>query len=190
LDLDLSNPESAVGNRQSADAFVGHLAARLEAVEPVRRTGRVSEVTGLVIESAGPSAVVGEVCRIHPPGGPPVRAEVVGFRGHRMLLMPLDDVGGIGPGCRVVATGQPLRVPVGPELLGRHRFGSIIGNAFDDVWFLKIAELPPKREEVFIASALPGVLWFGRRFFGLATRRNKRKNDKDSGNFSHDNVLL
>jgi flagellum-specific ATP synthase len=119
MSVEVENPQSAIRDPQPADAFVGRLVARLESVEPLRRTGRVAQVAGLVIESTGPAAVVGEVCAIHPPSGPPVRAEVVGFRGPRMLLMPLDDVGGIGPGCRVVATGQPLAVPVGPELLGR-----------------------------------------------------------------------
>ncbi|MFP4055846.1 MAG: FliI/YscN family ATPase [Candidatus Brocadiia bacterium] len=100
--------------------LLGHLARAVDGVEAVRRTGRVSQVTGLVIESAGPAAVVGEVCRIHPEDGTPaVDAEVVGFRSNRMLLMPLDEVSGIGPGCRVVATGRPLSVPVGDQLLGR-----------------------------------------------------------------------
>jgi len=101
-------------------AFAGRLLTALERAEPLRRTGRVSRVTGLVIESMGPSAVVGEICKVHPSGGsPPVDAEVVGFRGNQMLLMPLDEVDGIGPGCRVEATGRPLTVAVGDGLLGR-----------------------------------------------------------------------
>ncbi len=92
----------------------------LRATPAFVRVGRVSRVTGLVVESVGPAAVVGEVCRIHPQdGGPPVDAEVVGFRDNKMLLMCLDEIDGIGPGCRVVATGRPLVVPVGRQLLGR-----------------------------------------------------------------------
>ena len=98
----------------------GRLADVVEAVEPYRRTGRVAQVAGLVVESNGPSAVVGEVCLVHPPGGAAaVAAEVVGFRDSRMLLMPLDELDGVGPGCRVEATGESLRVPVGDGLLGR-----------------------------------------------------------------------
>lgn len=99
---------------------LGRLVRAADRADPIRRTGRVSQVTGLVIESAGPAAVVGEVCRVYPPnGGDPVAAEVVGFRESRMLLMPLDELHGIGPGCRVEATGHPLSVPVGEGLLGR-----------------------------------------------------------------------
>lgn len=98
----------------------GRLADVVEAAEPYRRTGRVAQVTGLVIESKGPAAVMGEVCLVHPGGGGgPVAAEVVGFRDERMLLMPLDELDGVGPGSRVVATGEPLSVPVGEALLGR-----------------------------------------------------------------------
>ena len=98
----------------------GRLSDVIDAAEPFRRTGRVTQVTGLVIESTGPAAVMGEVCCVHPPnGGAPVDAEVVGFRDSRMLLMPLDELDGIGPGCRVEATGRPLSVPVGDALLGR-----------------------------------------------------------------------
>ena len=109
----------------------GRLDDVVEAVEPYRRTGRVAQVTGLIIESTGPAAVMGEVCQVYPPsGGSPVDAEVVGFRDSRMLLMPLGEFDGIGPGCRVVATGEPLRVPVGEGLLGRVIDG--LGRPADD----------------------------------------------------------
>lgn len=94
--------------------------AALRAVDPVRLNGRVEEIVGLVIESRGPRASLGEICLVY--GGrnaPPVRAEVVGFRAGRVLLMPLGDLSGVGPGSEVVATGKPLQVPVGSELLGR-----------------------------------------------------------------------
>ncbi|MFN0150879.1 MAG: FliI/YscN family ATPase [bacterium] len=92
----------------------------LRAVDPIRLNGRVEEVVGLVIESRGPRASLGEVCLVY--GGrnaPPIRAEVVGFRAGRVLLMPLADIAGVAPGSEVIATGAPLRVPVGDELLGR-----------------------------------------------------------------------
>ena len=64
--------------------------------------------------------VVGEVCAVHyHRTEPPVLAEVVGFRENRVLLMPLGEMTGIGPGSRVVPTRRPLMAPTGPELLGR-----------------------------------------------------------------------
>jgi flagellum-specific ATP synthase len=105
---------------EPAERVLGNLAAAVDRVDLFRRVGRVSQVTGLVLESTGPAAVVGEVCRVRPQGGgPAVDAEVVGFRGNRMLLMPLDEVSGVGPGSEVVATGRPLTVAVGDGLLGR-----------------------------------------------------------------------
>lgn len=85
----------------------------------MRTYGRVSQVVGLVIESNGPNARVGDVCLIETHDGLVVRAEVVGFRNERVLLMPLGELSGIRAGCLVEATGECLRVPVGRELLGR-----------------------------------------------------------------------
>ena len=82
--------------------------------------GRVVQLIGLVIESEGPVAAVGEVCRIESTRHDGVTlAEVVGFRNHHLLLMPLGKLHGIHPGSEVVATGAPLRVLVGAGLKGR-----------------------------------------------------------------------
>src|SRR5687768_8412005 len=82
--------------------------------------GRVAQLIGLVIESDGPLAAVGELCRIESNrNGGSTLAEVVGFRNHRVLLMPLGDIAGIHPGSEVIALGRPLRVPVGEHLKGR-----------------------------------------------------------------------
>jgi len=85
-----------------------------------RLRGRVTNLIGLVIEASGLEAEVGELCTIE--AGrvrDRVPAEVVGFRNGRTLLMPLGEMRGIGPGNRVTATGRPLRIPAGRELLGR-----------------------------------------------------------------------
>ncbi|NLN04239.1 MAG: flagellar protein export ATPase FliI [Clostridiaceae bacterium] len=84
-------------------------------------TGKVSEVTGLMIESVGPIARMGEVCLIYPTDGvsEPIRTEVVGFSGNKLVLMPLGHVNGIAQGCTVVATNHTFRVPVAEELVGR-----------------------------------------------------------------------
>ncbi|MDB5101504.1 MAG: fliI [Cyanobacteria bacterium RYN_339] len=92
----------------------------LRDLDPIRVEGRVAQVVGLVIESDGPSARLGEICLIFSdPNSPPLTAEVVGFRGDRLLLMPLGDMQGIKPGSEVVATGKPFSIGVGDDLLGR-----------------------------------------------------------------------
>ncbi|MBS1714734.1 MAG: FliI/YscN family ATPase [Armatimonadetes bacterium] len=82
--------------------------------------GRVSQVVGLVVESDGPSAKIGDLCFIEPDKeAGPVACEVVGFRGERVLLMPLGEMTGVRSGSLVRSTGDCLRVPVGRGLLGR-----------------------------------------------------------------------
>jgi flagellum-specific ATP synthase len=94
--------------------------AALAGADLVRCHGRVSNLIGLIIEATGLQAEVGEVCLVgadrHREAVP---AEVVGFREGRTLLMPLGELQGIGPGTKVLPTGAPFRVPVGPHLLGR-----------------------------------------------------------------------
>ncbi|AMA72669.1 MULTISPECIES: flagellar protein export ATPase FliI [Aneurinibacillus] len=92
----------------------------LQRVNPIRVNGKVSQVIGLTVESMGPNVKIGEICNIYPESSPaPVPAEVVGFKDNKVLLMPLGELGAIGPGCDVVATGKPLTVRVGMELLGQ-----------------------------------------------------------------------
>src|SRR5690606_7097267 len=66
-----------------------------------------------------PMCAVGDVCKIKANTGEDVLAEVVGFRGESLLLMPLREVHGIQPGSPVIALGKSIKVPVGPELKGR-----------------------------------------------------------------------
>ncbi|MCL1947312.1 MAG: flagellar protein export ATPase FliI [Chitinivibrionia bacterium] len=92
----------------------------LPKIDPIEVRGRIVEVVGLLVESTGPSASIGEVCRILNKNGELiVRAEVVGFRSDRTLLMPLGTIEGVHPGNTVVATRRPLMVSVGDKLLGR-----------------------------------------------------------------------
>lgn len=96
----------------------------------IKFSGRVSKLIGLTIESSGPAVEVGEVCLIYPlKGTQPISAEVIGFKGELVLLMPLGEMTGIGPGSKVVATGQQLSVDVGETLLGRVIDG--LGNPLD-----------------------------------------------------------
>lgn len=95
---------------------------KLEEKTFFRRLGKVVNVVGLTIESAGPDAKLGDICRIYPEGDgepAPIMAEVVGFKDKKTLLMPYEAVDGIGLGCIVENTGYPLRVQVSQKLLGK-----------------------------------------------------------------------
>ena len=85
----------------------------------ISQLGKVSKVVGLTIESIGPSAKLNDLCLIKSnTRTEPVKAEVVGFRDDRVLLMPYDDVEGVGLGSWVENTGAPLQVAVSDDLLG------------------------------------------------------------------------
>lgn len=93
---------------------------RIQQTPVLRNRGRVVQLIGLVIESEGPLCAVGEVCRIESARQDgSTLAEVVGFRDHHVLLMPLGEIHGIHPGSEVTALGRALRVPVGDALKGR-----------------------------------------------------------------------
>jgi len=84
----------------------------------IQGEGIVKDVVGLVIESAGPQACIGDWCQIILPNGV-VDAEVVGFRKDRVLLMPLGDLAGISPGSIVRCMNRSFESPAGHGLLGR-----------------------------------------------------------------------
>jgi flagellum-specific ATP synthase len=91
-----------------------------EKVEPIKCTGRVVKVQGLLIESRGPDVIIGEVCRIEAPKlNTVIRAEVVGIRDDTVQLMAYDNTTGLEAGNLVVASGGRLMVPVSNKLLGR-----------------------------------------------------------------------
>lgn len=113
-----------------ADLF-SILEADLNHLHLVKINGRVVQVVGLVIESQGPDVRIGDLCKISfRDGSHGLDAEVVGFRGDRVLLMPLGDLREIGPGCDVISLDRPLGVPVGNSLLGRVLDG--LGEPLDD----------------------------------------------------------
>lgn len=92
----------------------------VEDTDPIKNSGRVTRVQGLLIESRGPQAVIGEVCRIVVPRkGTVIQAEVVGLRDATVQLMAYGDTAGIEVGSQVVASGELLSVPVSRKLLGR-----------------------------------------------------------------------
>ena len=107
--------------------------------QPLWSVGRLTRINGLVMEASGLKLPLGSSCRIFPQSGAPVEAEVVGFSGEKLFLMPSDDVYGLAPGAKVVAFESPntsprvdfplqhkrraidraKQAPVGYELLGR-----------------------------------------------------------------------
>ena len=95
-------------------------AAMVEKLEPIKYTGHVEKVQGLLIESKGPQAVVGELCELQIQRATrPVWAEVVGLRERTVQLMPFSETQGIEVGTTVIGTGETLSVPVSRRLLGR-----------------------------------------------------------------------
>ena len=81
--------------------------------------GLVKKVIGLTVEVEGIKAFVGEVCTIFNEKNNPITCEVVGFKEDNVILMPLGELIGIAPGCRVVAQGKPLSVNCSDDLLGK-----------------------------------------------------------------------
>ena len=96
--------------------------------------GKVVKVVGLTIESVGPEAKLRDLCEIIVEGSEErIKAEVVGFKDKRLLLMPYENVEGIGVGCMVENTGHPLEVAVGNELLGHLVDGLGVPSDVDDL---------------------------------------------------------
>ncbi|HLW76569.1 MAG TPA: FliI/YscN family ATPase [Bryobacteraceae bacterium] len=91
----------------------------LPRLETLCSSGHVRELTGLLVSSDGPAAAMGDFCDIRSRAGKIARAQVVGFRDGRVLLMPLEDTGGLQQGDLVVARPQAARLEVGDHLLGR-----------------------------------------------------------------------
>lgn len=123
----------------------------LTQLDPIRLNGKVTQVIGLTVEAQGPNAKIGEVCHIIPQGNEsPILAEVVGFRNNKVLLMPLGDLGSIGPGCEVVATGKPFMIRAGQGLLGHVLDG--LGRQMDG------SNLPPSLEDFPAVNMPPNPL--------------------------------
>ncbi|WP_374040932.1 flagellar protein export ATPase FliI [Massilia sp. erpn] len=128
---------SAQGHAGRWRAYLNDCAVLSDFVEPMQVSGRVTRVAGLVMEAVGLRLAVGAACTVPLPSGGKVEAEVVGFEGERLFLMPQSDVEGIVPGTRVFPVEQTIprpgsvnhprrrpsdrarHLPVGPELLGR-----------------------------------------------------------------------
>lgn len=97
------------------------------------KLGKVVNVVGLTVESAGPDARLGDLCEIFPEDEKikPILAEVVGFKDKKTLLMPYEAVDGIGANCLVQNMGKPLSVKVCDDMLGKTLDG--LGRPSDGV---------------------------------------------------------
>ena len=125
-----------------------------------RKFGKVMNVVGLTIESAGPEAKLGDVCEIWPDreGARPVPAEVVGFKDGRTLLMPFDVVDGIGAGSAVENTEKPLTVTASEKLLGKTLNGLGIpmdGSKVEGKRYPVEAKAPDPMNRTIIDAVLP-----------------------------------
>ena len=117
--------------------LVETLRSQVRHLPPVQRVGTVTGVAGLVIESDGPNVGLGELCLVRSSRDEfSVRAEVVGFREHRVLLMPLGETAGLHVGCEVAACDRPPLPRTGPEMLGRVL--DALGRPFDGLGLLPV----------------------------------------------------
>jgi len=102
-----------------------------ERVDTIKCVGRICKVQGLLVESKGPQAIIGEICIIQvPKGRGTVYAEVVGLRNEIVQLMVFEETDGLEVGCLVIAQGNRLEVPVSTKLLGRVL--NALGKPIDD----------------------------------------------------------
>ncbi|WP_019553198.1 flagellar protein export ATPase FliI [Propionispira raffinosivorans] len=115
----------------------------IQSCESIKMNGKITQVIGLVIESQGPNVSLGELCYVcsRLDNIEPIPAEVVGFRGGFVLLMPIGEMQGIGPGCEVISAQKVLKVKVGKQLLGRIVDG--LGNPMDGKGPLSAAQEYP-----------------------------------------------
>jgi flagellum-specific ATP synthase len=105
---------------QASPAIFAKYRDTAERTDPIKCVGRVSRVRGILVESRGPQATVGEICRIAAGRERTlIPAEVVGLHDEVVQLMTYGDTAGIEIGDRVIASGAMLEVPVSPKLLGR-----------------------------------------------------------------------
>jgi flagellum-specific ATP synthase len=98
---------------------IGRYIKAVETAELIKVVGKVVQVVGLVVEAQVQGVSVGELCTIELDETKSIQAEVVGFKEGKVLIMPLGAIGGIRPGSKIYATGNPIQVKVGWKLLGR-----------------------------------------------------------------------
>ena len=111
--------------------------------------GKLTRVVGLTLEAIGCRAAIGSLCRIDTQDGA-LEAEVVGFAGDRLFLMPSEQLKGVIPGARVVPVTEDHGIPVGMSLLGRVIDG--IGQPLD-------GSAPSSRPRRCSSPSTASILW-------------------------------
>ena len=151
----------------TADAIRDTLGQAVGTKNTLTLSGRITKVIGLILESDGPKAPIGEVCIIRNRSGREIcKSEIVGFRDNKILSMVLGDLKEISPGTEIVASGESLSINVGDELLGRILGG--MGNPIDGLGEITAGErrsiyaLPPdplKRKRIFepVATGIKAI---------------------------------
>ncbi|HYQ39809.1 MAG TPA: flagellar protein export ATPase FliI [Pseudomonas sp.] len=174
-------------HQQHWQQAIGSVAARISATPRYRASGRIVRATGMVLEATGLHVPLGGICRIElapsVPGRAPAlaEAEVVGFAGEKLFLMPLEEISGLLPGARIFPQAERVgeresarRFPLGSSLLGRVLDGS--GQPLDglplpaDCHFAPLATEPlnplnraPIEEQIDVGiRAINGLLSVGR----------------------------
>ena len=128
--------------QKTADSRYAKYYHALDDCEDIVLNGKVCQVVGLIIESLGPSVSMGQICRIRSrDGSREDKAEVVGFKDNKVLLMPLGSMQGIAPGCEVVGDHSMFSVPAGSRLLGRVLDG--MGHPIDGKGPLELPDMAP-----------------------------------------------
>ena len=120
---------------------IGKYNSMVDRLEPIKFTGKVTCVKGLTVESDGPPAAVGEVCKIITSTGKEIQGEVIGMEKGKTVLMTYDEMEGIQIGDCVVATGEELSVYVGDYLLGRVLDGT--GRSYDGLGMIGSSQVAP-----------------------------------------------
>lgn len=103
----------------------------LDRTPVLKSYGKIESLNGLLIEAKGPIGSIGDLCYIYTHAPNPIKAEIVGFKHNKTLLMPLGHIHGIAPNMKIENTRLPLQVAVGDELLGRVLGGD--GLPIDDL---------------------------------------------------------
>ena len=138
--------------------FGKYIEAAIE-TDTIKYVGHINRVQGLLLESRGPQAIIGEICRIELSNGNHIQAEVVGLRDETVQLMVYGATEGIEIGCRVVASGSSLQVAVSPDLLGRvlDPFGKALdgkGEIQSSLFYPAIREAPDPYSRPIIKKRL------------------------------------
>ncbi|ERK31558.1 flagellar protein export ATPase FliI [Clostridium intestinale] len=103
---------------------------KVKGLSPTYIEGKVKKIIGLTVEVEGIKAFVGELCTIYNERNVPIKCEVVGFKDNEVILMPLGELNGISPGCKVVPERKPLSVKCSDNLLGKVLDG--LGNPLNE----------------------------------------------------------